>query len=292
MKKKNRIPISANSRNSLWGFFVILVLIAAPLSQLVAGVLVAPSVIVLQERSKTGRMNLQNPSNSPKEVSISFSYGIPESDSLGNVSIFLRDTAVTDPHSALGWIKAFPRKLIIPPNGSQVVRFIARPPKGLEDGEYWVRVVVQSQEGATSIPTATDAEQITTKLNMIMRTAIMLKYRTGELVAAVEVKGTEIKVNESSVDVIIDFANKGNVSYVGLLECRLLDADNKEISKNHIQLAVYNDLKRRVTLPITEGNFKKPYSVAVSVTNKGRKDIPSNEMVFGNDLSKLISLND
>ncbi len=292
MKKKNRIPISEKSHNSLWGFFVFLLMFAASVSQVTAGVLVAPSVIVLNDRSKTGRMNLQNPSNSPKEVSISFSYGIPESDSLGNVSIFLRDTAITYPNSSLGWIKAFPRKLIIPPNGSQVVRFIARPPKGLEDGEYWVRVVVESQEGITSIPTATDEEQITTKLNMIMRTAIMLKYRTGELIAALEIKGSELIVKDESVDVIVDFGNKGNVSYVGLFECRLLDADNKEISKNHIQLAVYRDLKRKVSLPIKAGNFKRPYSVAVSVTNKGRNDIPTNEMIFGNDLSTLLSLNE
>ena len=289
MNKKNQIPVRSNSRNSLWGFFVILLMLVAPISKVAAGVLVAPSVIVLDEKSKTGRMNLQNPSNSPKEVSISFSFGLPESDSLGNVSIMLQDSAVTDPRCALGWIRAFPRKLIIPANGSQVVRFIANPPKGLPDGEYWVRVVVESQEGTTSIPTATDAEQITTKLNMIMRTAIMLKYRTGELVASVDIKGATATYNENDVDVVVDFANNGNVSYIGLLECRLLDANNKEISKNHIQLAVYRDLKRKVTLPILGGNFQKPYSVAVTVTNKGRKDIPSNEMVFGNDLATLIS---
>ena len=292
MNKKNRISISVNSLNSLWGFFIILVLLAVPITEIVAGVLVAPSVIVLQDKSKTGRMNLQNSSNSPKEVSISFSYGVPESDSLGNVSIFLRDTAITDPRSALGWIRAFPRKLIIPPNGAQVVRFIAKPPKGLKDGEYWVRVVVESQEGTTTIPIATDVEQITTKLNMIMRTAIMLKYRTGELVAAIELVDSKVVVGEDKVDVIVGFANKGNVSYVGLLECRLLDANKKEISKNHLQLAVYRDLKRRINLPIKNGNFQKPYSVAVSVTNKGRNDIPINEMVFGNDISELISINE
>ena len=289
MNKKNQIPVRLNSSNSLWGFFVVLLMLVAPLTQVTAGVLVAPSVIVLDANSKTGRMNLQNPSNTPKEVSISFSFGLPESDSLGNVSIMLQDTAITDPRCALGWIKAFPRKLIIPANGSQVVRFIANPPKGLEDGEYWVRVVVESQEGSTAIPTATDAEQITTKLNMIMRTAIMLKFRTGELVAAVDINDAKATYNDNSVDVVVDFANKGNVSYVGLLECRLLDANNKEISKNNIQLAVYRDLKRKVTLPILDGNFQKPYSVAVTVTNKGRKDIPANEMIFGNDLSKLIS---
>jgi len=125
-----------------------------------------------------------------------------------------------------------------------------------------------------------------------MRTAVMLKYRTGELVAALEIKGTDIIHNDSTIDVIVDMANKGNVSYIGMLECRLLDANNKEISKHHLQLAVYRDLKRRITLPVVDGNFQKPYSVAVSITNKGRNDIPANEMVFGNELSELVSLNE
>ena len=292
MKKQNKIPACDILRKSWWGFFVFAALLIAPLAQITAGVLVAPSVIVLSDKNKTGRMNLQNPTNTPKEVSISFSFGIPESDSLGNVNIYLKDSAVTDPQSALGWLRAFPRKLIIPANGSQVVRFIAKPPKGIKDGEYWARVVVESQEGITSIPTATDNEQITTQLNMIMRTAVMLKYRTGELVAEVEMGDAIASQIDSRVDVLIDFKNKGNVSYIGLLECRLLDADNKEISRNHVQLAVYHDIKRRISLSVKEGNFKKPYSVAVSITNKGRKDIPANEMVFGNEISDMLSLSE
>lgn len=290
MNKNYKIPKGVNFQYSLWGFFIMLLLLTAPVSQIAAGVIVAPSVIVIDEKSKTGRMNLQNPSNTPKEVAIDFSYGIPESDSLGNVNIFLSDSGVTDPQSALGWIRAFPRKLIIPPNGSQVVRFIAKPPKDLKDGEYWVRVVVESQEGTTSIPVATDNEQITTKLNMIMRTAIMLKYRTGDLLASVELKDTYANVSENSVDVFVDLKNTGNVSYIGILECQLLDADKKLISSNNLQLALYKDLLRRISLPIVDGNFKKPYSVAVSITNKGRKDIPSDEMVFGNEISASISL--
>jgi len=292
MKKQIKIPFNDLLKKSYWGFFIFIALLVAPLTQIIAGVLVAPSVIVLADNNKTGRMNLQNPTNSPKEVSIGFSFGIPESDSLGNVNIFLSDSNITDPHSALGWIKAFPRKLIIPPNGSQVVRFIAKPPKDLPDGEYWVRVVVESQEGSTSIPTATDNETITTQLNMIMRTAVMLKYRTGELVASVNMKNAWAEYENENVEVYVDLENTGNVSYVGILECRLLDADKQEISKNHLQLAVYNDLLRRITLPVYSGNFKKPYSVAVSISNKGRKDIPANEMVFGNEISDLLGLNE
>lgn len=292
MEKQIKILINSDLKKSWWGFFIFVALLIAPLTQVAAGVLVAPSVIVLSDKNKTGRMNLQNTSNTPKEVSISFSFGIPESDSLGNVNVYLNDSAVTDPRSALGWIKAFPKKLIIPPNGSQVVRFMAKPPKDLPDGEYWARVVVESQEGTTSIPTANEGDQITTKLNMIMRTAVVLKYRTGDLVAQLDMNKATATVSDSNVDVLVDMTNKGNVSYVGILKCRLLDADKKEISQNHVQLAVYHDLKRRITLPILDGDFKKPYSVEVSISNKGRKDIPSDEMIFGNDITDMLSINE
>ncbi len=271
------------------GIFCALIVVLMPLADILAGVLVAPPVVFISEKGRTGRLTVQNPTNAPKEVTISFAFGIPESDSLGNVSIDLQDTAVTDPRSALGWVKAFPRKLVIPANGSQIVRFVASPPKDLVDGEYWARVVVQAREGTTTISAPEDDDAITTKLNMIMRTAIMLKYRKGDCVANVELVNTEAQITDSNVYAIVDLTNRGNVSYIGVLSCRLLDADGKEISKNEIHLAVYRDLRRRMELPIVEGDFRRPFTVEVGVTNKGRKDLPQQDMIFGNDI--LYTLN-
>ena len=290
MMRIEKIPAKGRTR-SWWGFFLLTVVAGMGAASATAGVLVAHSVVFMSETSRTGRMTIQNPTNAPKEVTIDFSFGLPESDSIGNVNITLQDSAVTDARSALGWVKAFPRKLIIPANGSQIVRFVANPPKDLPDGEYWARIVVESQEGVTTVPTATENEQITTKLNMIMRTAIMLKYRTGNLVAELKLNGAEAIQQDSTVDVVVDLSNKGNVSYVGILSCRLLDADNKEISANDLQLAVYHDLKRRLALPVKYGNYKAPYKVEVSISNKGRKDIPSDDMIFGNDILYTVNLN-
>ena len=272
------------------GIVLSTVLVLFPLFDVIAGVLVAPPVVFISEKGRTGRLTVQNPTDAPKEISISFSFGIPESDSLGNIRIDLQDTAVTDPRSSLGWIKAFPRKLVIPANGSQVVRFVANPPKDLVDGEYWSRVVVQSQEGATSMPTPGAEDKITTKLNMIMRTAVMLKYRTGDLVAAIDVNRTDVQVVDSTVEVLIDMTNKGNCSYIGMLATRLVDADGSEISKSEIQLAVYRDLTRKMKLPIPSSGFRKPYKVEVSISNKGRKDIPQEEMVYGNEISRVMTV--
>ncbi len=289
MKALRRNPLSLK-RIFRRGIVFVLLLAICPVADLVAGVLVAPPVVFISEKGRTGRLTVQNPTDAPKEISISFAFGIPESDSLGRVNIYLKDSAVTHPRSSLGWIKAFPRKLIIPANGSQIVRFVANPPDDLADGEYWSRVVVEAQEGAVTMPAPVDDGRISTKLNMIMRTAIMLKYRTGDLVASIKMDQARAQLVDSSVSVMIDLTNKGNVSYIGVLACRLVDADGKEISKSDMHLAVYDSLRRHFDLPVMAGNFKAPYSVEVSVSNRGRKDLPQEEMIYGNEILQTLNV--
>jgi len=262
-------------------FFLVLLFLTS--INLTAGVLVAPTSIILSEHDRTGRMTVQNPTDMPKEVSISFGFGLPESDSLGNVTLRIHDsTEIDHPRSALNWIRAFPRKVVLAPGATQVVRFVARPPKDLPDGEYWARIIVKSQESQPDIPSAASAEQITTRLNMIMQTAIVLKYRTGNLIAKLDIKDTRVEETDSLVAVTIDMVNLGNVSYVGILKCRLIDANKQEISHRTINLAVYEDFKRRVDLPITAGTFRRPFEVEVSIESGGRKDIPEEELIHGN----------
>jgi P pilus assembly chaperone PapD len=263
-------------------FALFLVLFLSTAGHLTAGVLVAPTSVILSDQKRTGRLTVQNPTDRPKQVQISFSFGIPVSDSAGNIRLNLQDSGVTDEHSALGWIKAFPKKMILEPNTSQVVRFLAKPPKDLPDGEYWARIMVRSQEGETSIPLPTDEDKITTKLNMIMQTAIVLKYRSGNLVSKLEVRNTDITPTDTAVYAYIDMVNRGNVSYVGILDCRLVDAKGREISSSDIDLAVYHELMRKVRLPILPGDYSRPYKVEVSISTEGRKDIAAEDLISGN----------
>jgi P pilus assembly chaperone PapD len=272
------------------GFLVAAIVTLLTAAKISAGVLVAPTVVVLGDKQRTGRMTVQNPTDKPKEITVHFSFGLPTSDSLGNVTVSLQDTAVTDPQSALGWIKAFPRKLVIPPNGSQIVRFVARPPKDLPDGEYWARVVVRSQEGETSIPSPSDDGAITTRLNMIMQTAIMFKYRKGDLTPQINVASIETFVEEDQIEALIDMRNPSKCSYVGVLKCRLLDAQDREISQNTLQLAVYRQLSRRVVLPLVAGDFAKPYRIDLSISTEGRSDIPAEDLLPGNEISRTLAL--
>lgn len=255
-------------------------------AQITAGVLAAPTVVFLSDKNRTGRVNLENPSNKPKEIEVYFSFGLPMSDSLGNIHLVLQDSNVVDSRSAVDWIRAFPRKVYLPPNGSQVVRLVAHPPKDLPDGEYWARIVIRSQEGETALPVASEGEQITTKLNMIMQTALALKYRTGECYARLELAGMHVTMpDETNVEVMVDLKNAGNVSYLGVLTCRLLDADNRVINTNEGNLAVYRDLKKRIDLAVTECDYKKPYSVELFITSEGRTDIDRRNIIIGNEIT-------
>lgn len=262
------------------GFLISAFLLLALASQGIAGVLVAPTVVVVSDKNRTARMEINNTGTTPQEVTIGFAFGLPVSDSVGNVRVMLQDSNITDPRSTVGWIKAFPRQMVIPPNGTQVIRFVATPPTGLADGEYWGRIVVRSKEGQKEIPKAVEDGAITTKLNMIMQTAIMIKYRSGALNSHVEVINSFTQRTDSTIQVTVDLANKGNVSYVGVLTCRLLDADKKEISKTSTDLAVYRELRRR--LELAHRNLSGKFTVEISVSTEGRTDIPSEDIITGN----------
>jgi P pilus assembly chaperone PapD len=289
MDSKNRLPRPVR-KTGFWGTFILIIILSATAANICASVLVAPTVVFLSEKDRTGRITVQNPSDKPKEITVYLSYGLPTSDSTGDVQMILQDTGITDPHSAMTWIKAFPEKMILAPGATQVVRLRANPPKNLSDGEYWARIVVKSQEGATTIPVPSGSDKITTKLNMVMQTAIMLKYRTGNLVSKLEVAKTDVQTVDSAVQVTIAMINRGNVSYVGVLQCRLLDAAGKIISSDDIDLAVYSELTRRIRLPFVP-NENTPHKVDISITTSGRKDIPEQELIPGNVIAYSAIIN-
>ncbi|MCM2272665.1 MAG: hypothetical protein NDJ18_08955 [candidate division Zixibacteria bacterium] len=285
MAKTDKTPSS--EAHSGWGLLWVLIFFLAFSGNLIAGVLVAPTVVFISDKNRTSRLEVNNPGTTPQEVTVSFAYGLPVSDSFGNVSVVLQDSNITDPRSAVDWVKAFPRQIVIPPNGTQVIRFLASPPKDLPAAEYWARIVVRSKEGETTIPTSTEEGAITTKLNMIMQTAIMLKYRTGELSTEVALTKAEAQQTDSSVYVMVDLQNKGNASYVGVLTARLLDENKNEIARQQTDVAVYRELKRKIEFPTkTAGHYK----IEVAVSTEGRTDIAPDDIIPGNKVFSTVDV--
>lgn len=270
---------------------VIVVLLAGILAgTATAGVLVAPTVVFISDNNRTGRLEVQNTSNEPREISVRLAFGLPESDSLGNVYVQLQDSNITHPRSAVDWVKAFPRKIVVPPNGTQVIRLVARPPQDLRDGEYWARIVVTSREGAGSLPSPGDDDQIATRLNMVMQTAIMLKYRNGECVTHMELTDRSARLTERGAEVMLGMRNTGNASYMGVLRCVLVDADGRTAAEKEFNIAVYDDLLRRVDMDFDRTQFRGPFTLDVKVTSEGRTDVAREDMLAGNDVTYTMTV--
>ena len=82
-----------------WRFIITAILLIIPLQELTASVLVSPTVVFITDKNPTGRITLLNRGNRPQEVAVYFSFGLPVSDSLGNISVTFQDSAVTDFYS-------------------------------------------------------------------------------------------------------------------------------------------------------------------------------------------------
>ena len=72
------------------------------------GLSVSPMSLFMDHRTRTATMTLYNPNPQPEEVEISFAFGYPQSDSTGEVSVPLADTAAAGEPSAVPWLRALP----------------------------------------------------------------------------------------------------------------------------------------------------------------------------------------
>src|SRR5688500_4430590 len=121
---------------------ILLALFLAVSALRAAAVSVSPMAVYLDQRTRTGTITLYNAGTRPEEIGVEFAFGYPQSDEAGNITVPITDTVPAGEPSAVGWLQAFPRRLVLQPGQRQVVRIMIRPPEGLEEGEYWARALV------------------------------------------------------------------------------------------------------------------------------------------------------
>src|SRR5205814_8751528 len=146
----------------------------------------------------------------------------PTTDSAVRITL---DTLLADSTvSALRWIQAFPRRLTVGPRERQTVRLLARPPAGLPDGEYWLRLVIAAQAGRVPITGVADTTAIQVGLTLEVRTIIGVNYRKGPV-------GTGVTLSELSARIVGDslitrskLERRGNAAFIGMIRETLVDS--------------------------------------------------------------------
>lgn len=212
------------------------------------GVMVAPHAVYIDHRLRSGSVLLYNPGTEPVEVAISTIFGYPTTDSSGAIKLdtLVRDSTV----SALGWIQAFPRRLTVAPRERQTVRLLARPPAGLADGEYWLRLVIAAQAGRVPISGVSDTTAIQVGLTLEVRTIIGVNYRKGPVTTGVALSNVRAQVLRDSLIIRSRLERRGNAAFVGMVRATLVDSAGAVRASFNTPIGVYTKMEPRIGTPL------------------------------------------
>lgn len=227
---------------------VVLWLSLATFSLYGQGVMVAPHAVYIDHRTRSGSVLLYNPGTEPVEVAISTLFGYPTTDSLGAIKL---DTLVADSSvSALSWIQAFPRRLTVAPRERQTVRLLARPPAGLADGEYWLRLVIAAQAGRVPITGVADTTAIQIGLTLEVRTIIGVNYRKGPVNTGLTLSNVRAEIVRDSLITRSRLERRGNAAFVGMVRAALVDSTGATRASFNSPVGVYTVMEPRIGTPI------------------------------------------
>jgi hypothetical protein len=241
---------------------------------------VSPMSLFMSHTSRTGTITLYNPNPLPEEIEISFAFGYPQSDSAGDVSVPLSDVAPDGEPSAVPWLRAFPRRLVLEPGQQQVVRILAQPPAGIADGEYWSRVLVVATGGR---PPVEQQVQPDGRVSISMRTIFVasLNSRKGRVTTGVEVSAASAQRTPDGVQVTLDMARTGDAAYLGRVRLEALDANGRVPHEEEDILSVYRTLRRRFSLPGLENAARVRYVLDTERPELGQANLITAPPVSG-----------
>lgn len=231
---------------------------------------VSPTALYIDSRTRTGVLTLHNPGTLPEEITIDFAFGYPVTDSAGNLSVpVTREPAPGEP-SAMGWMRAFPRRLILQPGQRQVVRVMVEPPADLADGEYWARILITSRGGQ---PPIEDVQgDLRLQLNVETTLVMAANFRKGAVSTGVEVAASRAWSGDEGVYVEVDLQRTGNAAFLGRLRADLVDARGAVLATAWDDLAVYRAVRRRHLLVPPPG-AAGPLAVQLRIDTE-RDDLP------------------
>jgi P pilus assembly chaperone PapD len=243
-----------------------------PSAAMAQGVIVAPHAVYIDHATRAGSITLFNPGDQPVEVSVSFGFGYPTTDSAGAVSLELTDDAPQGQPGATAWLQAFPRRATVAPHERQTVRVLATPPTGLPDGEYWARLIVGAKGGQIAVAGVTDTAAVKVGLSLEVRTVIAVVYRKGALTTGLTLDHISATYADDSVGVRVPLTRTGTGAYLGTVRASVVDARGEVKGEEQLPVAVYYALDPRLPVPV--GTLAPgTYKVRVSVSTE-RTDLP------------------
>jgi len=134
---------------------------------------------------------------------------------------------------------------------------LARPPAGLADGEYWLRLVIAAQAGRVPISGVSDTTAIQVGLTLEVRTIIGVNYRKGAMTTGLTLSNVRGEVAHDSLITRARLERRGNAAFVGMIRAALVDSTGRVRVSFNSPLGVYTVMEPRVGTPIASPGLPK-----------------------------------
>ncbi len=252
---------------------VLLLTMLAPAVVRSQGVLVAPTSVFLDGRSRTATVLLVNPNDQAVEVTLSTTYGYAITDSSGHFAAWLTDTPDSTAPNASPWIRIFPRRASLAPRAQQVIRLLITPPPGLATGEYWARLVVLARGGQMAMSEPSDSTSVTIGLPMQVRTVLPVLYRNGKVETGAAVDSLRARNEGDSLVVQARISHLGNAALLATVRGTLTDSAGTLRGHFAQPVSVYAPIQPRFSFPLDSLPAGR-YLLRIEVA-PGRQDLPS-----------------
>lgn len=250
-----------------------------------AQISIAPTSVFMDENG-IASLYITNPSEIIQEINVSFLFGYPGSDDLGNLIMVYGDS-VKDKQYGLGdRLRAFPRTFVLAPQQQQTVRLQLRPDRSLPAGTYFTRVKVTSNNQAQEVGQVVETE-VSTQINFKFDQVIAAFYKNGQTNTGLEIGNVATSITDGKIRAIADFTTTGNSPFLGSVSASLKDANEKTVSQKEETVAMYFYGKKGVEVSIPEDLPSGEYQLELRFETK-RADIPSSDLVQSSPITKRV----
>ncbi|WP_113925183.1 fimbrial biogenesis chaperone [Cognataquiflexum aquatile] len=250
-----------------------------------AQISIAPTSVFMDENG-IASLYITNPSDITQEINVSFLFGYPGNDELGNLIMIYGDS-IKDKQYGLGdRLRAFPRTFVLAPQQQQTVRLQLRPDRSLPAGTYFTRVKVTSNNQAPDVD-QTNQTEVATQINFKFDQVIAAFYKNGQTTTGLEIGNVTTSIQDGKVRAIAEFVTTGNSPFLGSISASLKDASEKTVSQKEETVAMYFNGKKGVEVSIPENLPSGEYQLELRFETN-RTDIPSSDLVQGSPVTKRV----
>lgn len=243
-----------------------------------AQVSIAPTILFIHDNGAPGELYLTNSSREPQEVNISAMFGYPVSEPNGNIRMEYNEQMLDTEFRLDGSMRIFPRRLVLQPGQTQVIRLQILPMRDAPDGVYFTRLIVASTAVSQDVETVAAASgAIGTRLNYVLEQSLPIFFRKGQTTTGVDVHQISVHQNGDDLLFLPHLSRTGNSPFMGTINARLTNSSGEVVASSSRSAYLYFEEWRRIEME-TGRLPAGVYRLDLEFETR-RNDIPPNDIV-------------